>query len=183
MNDVLRSLKVYFILTLLLGGLYPLFIFLFAQGIMPYRANGSLIMKGDSVIGSELIGQGFEDEKYFHSRPSTNNYDASNSGGSNLGPSNSKFIETVKRKTKGYGLAPADMVLSSASGLDPHISMENALLQLPRVATIRKLPEKIVGEMISKNIDPDLAGLWGKKGVNVLKLNITLDELSAKEKQ
>ena len=183
MKEIFRSLKVFLIFTLLLGGVYPLFIFIACQSIMPYRANGSLIKQGDKIIGSELIAQGFAEERYFHSRPSTNNYDASNSGGSNFGPANAGFIEAVEKKTGKYGAVPADMVLSSASGLDPHISIENALLQLPRVARARKLAEQAVAELISKNTAPDLAGLWGKKGVNVLKLNIALDELCEKEIQ
>ena len=185
MKNIYKCLKVFLLFTLLLGVIYPLFIFLIAQGLMPGKANGSLIMKDGKVVGSKLIGQEFAGVKYFHSRPSANNNDGTNSGGSNLGPSSSKLMTAVEANVKniikendlkGTETVPADMVLASASSLDPHISLKNALLQLPRVAKARKLAEKTVEEMVNKNIDPDMAGLWGKKGVNVLKLNIALDE-------
>jgi len=186
MKNIYRCLKVFLVFTLLLGVLYPVFIFLIAQSLMADKANGSLIKKDGKLIGSKFIGQEFTGEKYFHGRPSANNYDASNSGGSNLGPSSSKLVSGVEANVKNVikenklidiKSLPADMVLASASGLDPHISANNALLQVPRVAKARKIPEKTVEEMVKTSTDPDMARLWGKRGVNVLKLNIALDSI------
>lgn len=191
MKKIVQSLKAYIIFSILLGLIYPLAITLIAQFAMPYRANGSLLKKDGKIIGSTLISQGFTKPEYFQGRPSAGNYDASNSGGTNLGPSSKKLMDIAAQniirirkdnELQEDAVLPADMVLSSASGLDPHISLENALLQAERVSKIRGIPVIILKGMINTNIDHDFVGIWGQPGVNVLKLNIALDEYIAKSK-
>ena len=160
----------------MLGICYPLFILFIAQIGFPYQANGSLIVKNNIVIGSELIGQSFASAKYFHSRPSAVDYNASGSGASNYGPSSEKFIKQVAERIKKEQTVnkifdknlPADMVLASASGLDPHISLENAFIQAYRVARIRGVSYEMLKELIEQNTDNDFFGIWGRQGVNVL---------------
>jgi len=143
---------------------------------------------GNRVIGSEFIGQRFKGPKYFHGRPSTTDpaYNASASSGSNCGPSDEKFHNEVKRRIEEVrnqnGLpsnvaVPADLVLASASGLDPHISVEAAMLQVKRIARERRLSESGVEEMLRQSIEPRLLGIWGQPRVNVLKLNLAMDQL------
>lgn len=184
MKKIIQSLRVYVILTLLLGCVYPLLITVIAQRTMPDKANGSLLAKNNSIIGSALIGQNFNRPEYFQGRPSANTYDGTNSGGTNLGPSSAKLMESVAgriaRVRQENELTPdmpipADMVLSSASGLDPHISPADALLQAPRISRIRGIAVADLKKMISDSTDPDFLGLWGRPGVNVLKLNRALD--------
>jgi len=184
-NETITALKVFILFAILTGIIYPLSITAIAQITMPYRANGSLIKKDGKVIGSELIGQDFDKPEYFTGRPSAVNYDAAGSGASNLGPSGKKLINRVEEKIKSVRAennlpagktVPADMVLTSASGLDPHISLENAFLQVSRVAEKRNLPESKLKGLIKKSTDHDFIGLWGQPGVNVLKLNLELDK-------
>jgi len=180
--------------TLLLAvvccGLYPLAVFGLGQALFRDKANGSLIVnaKGE-VLGSRLIGQPFTADKYFHPRPSSagNGYDPTSSGGSNLGPTSQKLRDAIAQNVADYraqnGLAtnapvPADAVTGSASGLDPHISLQNAQLQAPRVAKARGLTVEKVGEIISQNIDPADLGFLGEPGVNVLPLNLALDGMA-----
>jgi K+-transporting ATPase ATPase C chain len=171
--------------------IYPLVVFGISQALFRNKANGSLIVDSSGVIhGSELLGQQFTADKYFHPRPSDagNGYDATSSGASNLGPTSKKLSDTVAQNIADYrsqnGLGtndavPADAVTASASGLDPHISVRNAELQTPRVAKARGLAPERVQELVSRNTDgPDL-GIFGEPGVNVLKLNLALDGLSA----
>jgi K+-transporting ATPase ATPase C chain len=185
MRQLFQSVKAYVVFMVLLGLVYPLGITIVAQALMPYNANGSLIEKNNKVVGSVLIAQGFSRPEYFQSRLSANAYDATNSGGTNLGPSSKKLIDgteaVVKQIREANGLAPsakvpADMALTSASGLDPHISYENALIQSKRVAQLRGISVREVKKLVDKNTDCDFLGLWGCSGVNVLKLNIALDE-------
>jgi K+-transporting ATPase ATPase C chain len=185
MKKILLSLRAYVIFTVLLGLVYPLTVTLIAQLLLPYQANGSLILKDGAVIGSKLIGQRFTDLKYFQSRASANDYNAASSGATNLGPSSGKLKENVSeritrvRQENALGpdtRIPADMVLASASGLDPHISLENALLQAGRISKIRNIPIKKLQKIISDNTDPDFVGIWGCQGINVLKLNLFLDD-------
>lgn len=192
MKIIIQSLKVYVIFSVVLGLGYPLAITFVAQLSMPYKANGSLIKKDGIVIGSNLIGQGFTKHGYFHSRPSAVNYDATNSGAANLGPSSKKLMDATAMNIKNVkqdnnlaqgALIPADMVLSSASGLDPHISLENALVQAERVSNARDIPVIILKGMISKNTEPDFVGIWGRPGVNVLKLNMALDGFEKNKKE
>lgn len=180
MKNIITSIKVFIIFSVLLGLVYPLAITGIAQATMKDKANGSLIVENGQVVGSSLIGQKFDKPEYFNSRPSAVDYNASGSGASNLGPSSKKLIAGVKETISREKLAdkdiPADMVLTSASGLDPHISLENAKLQVPRVAKIRNVSEIKLQEIVNKNTDPDFVGIWGQQGVNILKLNIALDK-------
>ena len=182
------------LMTVLTGLAYPLFMTGIAQLLFPHQAAGSLIEKGGKVIGSELIGQNFTDAKYFHGRPSATTdtdpndstktvpapYNAGNSGGSNAGPTSKALIERVQgdvealKKEKG-GPLPVDMVTSSASGLDPHITPAAADFQVPRVAKARNLPEERVRALVAEATEDRVLGILGEKRVNVLKLNLTLD--------
>lgn len=184
--------------TLLTGVIYPLLITAIAQATMPYQANGSLIVSKGSVVGSALIGQNFTDAKYFQPRPSATNtpdpkdatktvdapYNAANSSGSNLGPTSQALVDRVKsavetRRAAGVsGPVPADAVLTSASGLDPDISPENALSQVPTVAKARGLDQDKLKALVESQIQIRLMGIIGEPHVNVLKLNLALDGLS-----
>ena len=173
-------------------GIYPLAVYGVAQIAFRSQANGSLIVGQDGTIhGSRLLGQSFTAEEYFHSRPSAagNGYDATSSGGSNLGPTSQKLNDAIKQNIADYrtqnqlatnALVPADAVTASASGLDPHISLRNAELQTPRVAKARSLGEDRVRELIRANIDGAELGFFGEPGVNVLQLNLALDALTSK---
>lgn len=174
-------------LAVILCGAYPLLVWGIAQTLFPDKANGSLIIRNGMIIGSKLIGQNFTDAKYFHPRPSSAGdvgYDATSSGGSNLGPTSKKLIDSVRERVKAYRAennlpptdsVPVDAVTSSASGLDPHISVENALLQAPRVAKERGISEKVVLSKIKANTDGRDLGILGDSRVNVLMLNLSLD--------
>jgi len=178
------------IFAVVLCGLYPLVVFGISQALFRDKANGSLIVDQDGTIrGSQLLGQQFTADKYFHSRPSAagNGYDATSSGGSNLGPTSRKLADSIAQNIADYraqnGLGaneavPADAVTASGSGLDPHISVRNAELQAPRAAKARNLTTKKVLELVSLNIDPPSLGFLGEPGVNVLKLNLALDNLN-----
>ncbi len=175
-------------LALVCCGLYPLVVFGIAQLAFKDKANGSLIVDKQGVIrGSRLLGQQFSADKYFHPRPSAagNGYDAANSSGSNLGPTSQKLRDSIAQNVSDYrtqnGLAtnapvPADAVTASGSGLDPHISLRNAELQLARVAKARGLAEQQVRTLIQQNTDNADLRFLGEPGVNVLRLNIALDE-------
>lgn len=185
-TETITSIKAFIGFSVLLGLVYPLTITGIAQVTMPQKANGSLIELDGKPVGSSLIGQKFDKPEYFNSRPSAVDYNAAGSGASNLGPSSKKLISQVKTRIenlkddKENKAIPADMVLSSASGLDPHISVENANFQIPRIAKLRKLDETKLNEIVKKNTDPDFIGIWGQPGVNVLKLNIELDKIAGK---
>jgi len=175
--------------TVLLGGLYPLVVTGIAQLGFAAKADGSLVRRDGQVVGSRLIGQGFDAPKYFHPRPSAagKGYDAMSSSGSNLGPTNPDFLAAVTERANAYrsenGLAdsvpvPVDAVTASASGLDPHISVANAQLQAPRVAAARNLPLETVLGLVDANTDGRRMGVLNDPGVNVLELNLALDEAS-----
>lgn len=179
-------------MTVLLGLAYPFAITGISQLIFPQKANGSIIDLDIRVVGSSLIGQNFSHPKYFHGRPSAleKPYDASNSGGTNFGPSNAKFLEKVgqridvvrKENILDPGTpVPADLVLASASGLDPHISIEAAILQVPRVAKARGLKDTEVRSLIAEHVEGPLFRFFGGKRINVLRLNMSLDELSRRK--
>lgn len=179
MKNIITSIKVFIGFSILLGLIYPLAITGIAQATMKDKANGSLIKIDGKVVGSSLIGQNFDKPEYFNSRPSAVDYNASGSGGSNLGPSSKKLMEQVKARVEKFGQKthlPPDAVLTSASGLDPHISLENAQLQIPRISKIRNISESEIKKLVNENTDHDFIGIWGQYGVNVLKLNIALDK-------
>jgi K+-transporting ATPase ATPase C chain len=187
-------------LTVITGLIYPLAMTGIAGTILPYQAQGSLIEKDGKVVGSVLIGQVFADDKYFHGRPSATNtpdpkdstktidapYNAANSMGSNLGPTNKALIDRVKgdvdklKEENASAPVPIDLVTTTASGLDPHISPAAALFQVPRVAKARNMPEDRVRHLVNDNIEDRLLGLLGEPRVNVLALNLALDRGTAK---
>ena len=167
--------------TAILGIGYPLAITGVAQVAFASAANGSPISKDGIVVGSELIGQSFTSDKYFHERPSATStpYDAANSSGSNLGPLSQKLIDRVKgdiEALKLSGAIPADAVTTSASGLDPHISQSFASMQIARVAKARQMNEAEVTTLVASHVESRLIGLIGEPRVNVLLLNIALDK-------
>ena len=175
-------------------GLYPLIVFGLGQLLFPDKANGSLIVDASGIRGSRLIGQPFAADKYFHPRPSSagNGYDPTSSGGSNLGPTSQKLRDAIAQNIADYrsqnGLAtnapvPADAVTGSGSGLDPHISLENARLQTDRVAKARGLKAEQVRDLIQQYTDPADFGILGDPGVNVLRLNLALDALATTGRQ
>jgi K+-transporting ATPase ATPase C chain len=176
------------VLTVLFGIAYPLLMTGVAQVLFPHQANGSLIRDASgNVIGSELLGQNFSEPTYFHPRPSaagSDGYDATSSGGSNLGPTNPKLTDNVQERAAAYretnNLAataevPVDAVTTSASGMDPHISPANALLQTPRVAQARGLSESQVRALVEQHTEGRTLWVLGEPRVNVLKLNLALD--------
>jgi potassium-transporting ATPase KdpC subunit len=180
------------VLALVCCGLYPLVVFGISQALFPHKANGSLILDSKGVVrGSALIGQGFTGAKYFHSRPSAagNGYDATSSGGSNLGPTSQKLRDSIAQNIADYrmqnGLAtnapvPADAVTASASGLDPHISPESARLQIERVAKARGFnarQKQSLAALVEQFIEPPQLGILGESRVNILLLNRAVDEL------
>ena len=197
LSHLRASLVMVTLFTLLTGLLYPLAITGLAQLAFPAKANGSLIERNGTVLGSELIGQNFATERYFHPRPSATSapdpadatktvdapYNAANSSGSNLGPTSKKLYDRVQAAIEA-GLTegrlsdfPADSVTTSASGLDPHISPAYALMQVSAVAKARKLNEGRVRELVEANIEARAAGFIGEPRVNVLRLNLALDSL------
>jgi potassium-transporting ATPase KdpC subunit len=190
MRPLLISIRLTVVLTVLLGLIYPLAITGVAQLLFPFQANGSIVTHGGKPVGSELIGQNFAGAGYFHPRPSAagdKGYDASNSGGSNLGPSNKALIEAVRKRIKDAveaepGIKPADIpidfVTTSASGLDPEISPAAAEIQIARVAQARGIGEEEVRMLVGNNTRARLLGLFGEPGVNVLMLNLALDKLA-----
>jgi K+-transporting ATPase ATPase C chain len=185
-TDVRISLSATAVLAVILCGLYPLVVWSMAQLFFPHAANGSLVTRKGIVIGSSLIARQFDDAKYFHPRPSAagQGYDAANSGGSNLGPLAKKLIATVEKRVIDYRtenqlsrdtVVPADAVTASGSGLDPHISLKNALLQARRVARMRGMSEKVVLEKIREHTEQRDFLMFGEPRVNVLMLNMALD--------
>jgi potassium-transporting ATPase KdpC subunit len=180
------SLVVTLLLIVLLCGIYPVVVWAIAQGLFPHKANGSLVDVNGKVVGSSLLAQGFAGPAYFHPRPSAagQGYDAANSSGTNLGPTSKKLIEDVKQRVADYraenGLTPdapvpADAVTSSASGLDPHISPENVMLQAGRVAKARGLAREEVLRKIAAHTEGRGLMILGELRVNVLMLNLDLD--------
>jgi K+-transporting ATPase ATPase C chain len=182
------SIVMLILFTLLTGLAYPALLTGIAQAVFPHQANGSLVRNGDAVVGSELIGQVFAAPKYFHGRPSAagKGYDATASGGSNLGPASKALIDRVKGDIKAVradgltGPIPADMVTASASGLDPDVSPETAYAQVARVAKARGIAEGVVKAMVYGAVAEPILGVLGERRVNVLMLNRQLDAAGAK---
>jgi K+-transporting ATPase ATPase C chain len=186
-RSLISALVLTALLTVITGVIYPLAVCGLAQVIFPDRAHGSLLVKNGKVVGSSLIGQNFSSTRYFQSRPSAageKGYDAANSGGSNLAPTNKALISAVRLRIKNFvesnpgtspSQVPVDIVTTSASGLDPEISPAAADLQVARVARARGLSEDRVRQLIAENTRPRAAGIFGEPGVNVLMLNLALD--------
>jgi potassium-transporting ATPase KdpC subunit len=194
-SEFRAALMVTVVFAIVCCGIYPVVVFGISQVLFHDQANGSLIVdKSGTIHGSRLIGQQFTTDKYFNSRPSDAGangmaYDPTSSSGSNLGPTSQKLSDTIKQNIASYRAqnnldtntpVPADAVTASASGLDPHISLRNAELQMPRVAKARGLSDDKVHELIRANTDPASLGFLGEPGVNVLTLNLALDALTAK---
>lgn len=173
------------VFTVITGVVYPLAMLVFAQLVFPTRANGSLVHRGGVALGSELIGQKFESARYFHGRPSSagDGYDAASSGGSNLGPLNPMLLRRVDslagvlRAENSALPVPVDLVTTSGSGLDPHISPAAAEFQVGRVARARGLSDSVVRRVVSSIIEERTLGILGEPRVNVLRLNLALDAL------
>ncbi|CEG09618.1 Potassium-transporting ATPase C chain [Afipia felis] len=199
LKEIRPALIVLLMLTAITGLAYPLAITGFAQLVFPVQASGSLMERDGQVIGSELIGQQFASDRYFHGRPSATTapdpkdasksvpspYNAANSGGSNLGPTSKDLAERVKadvaklKAENPSGSIPVDLVTTSASGLDPHISPEAAFFQAARVAKARNIPERTVRALVAGQTEGRLWGFLGEPRVNVLKLNLALDKLTS----
>src|SRR6266571_934600 len=200
LREIRPAIFILLLLSAITGLAYPLAMTGIAGVIFPRQAQGSLIEKDGKVVGSALIGQVFVDDKYFHGRPSATNtpdpkdptktvdapYNAANSGGSNLGPTNKALVDRVKgdvdklKQENSSTPVPIDLVTTSASGLDPHISPEAALFQVPRVAKARNMPEDRVRQLVNDNVEDRLVGLLGEPRVNVLALNLALDRGTAR---
>jgi len=195
LKEIRPAIVLVIALTLITGLIYPLAMTGIAGTLFPYQAQGSLIEQDGKVIGSALIGQVFADDKYFHGRPSATNtpdpkdstktidapYNAANSSGSNLGPTNKALIDRVKgdidklKAENGSAPVPQDLVTTSGSGLDPHISPEAAYFQVPRVAKARSMPEDRLRQLVAERTEGRFLGLLGEPRVNVLALNLALD--------
>jgi potassium-transporting ATPase KdpC subunit len=198
LREIRPAILILLLLTMITGLAYPLAMTEIANAVLPKQAQGSLIERDGKVIGSALIGQEFKSDKYFHGRPSATTapdpadsaktvpapYNAASSGASNLGPTSKALNDRIKEdvdKLKAENPSspvPVDLVTTSASGLDPDISPEGALFQVPRVAKARNMPEERVRQLVSENISGRLIGLFGEPRVNVLALNLALDAAS-----
>src|ERR1700722_17026348 len=199
LREIRPAIVVLVALTLITGLAYPLAMTGIAEVIFPKQAQGSLIEQNGTVVGSALIGQVFTEDKYFHGRPSATTapdpkdptktvpapYNAANSGGSNLGPSNKALVDRVQgdidslKKENPSASVPIDLVTTSASGLDPDISPEAALFQVPRIAKARNLSEDRVRQLVAEHTQGRLLGLLGEPRVNILQLNLALDQLAS----
>jgi potassium-transporting ATPase KdpC subunit len=199
LREIRPAIVILLALALITGLAYPLALTGIAAIVFPYRAQGSMIESNGKIIGSALIGQEFTSDRYFHGRPSATTasdpadstktiaapYNATNSGGSNLGPTNKAFIDRVKsdmdklRKENPSAAIPIDLVTTSASGLDPDISPEAAYFQVSRVARARNLPENRIRQLVADQTEGRFLGLLGEPRVNVLLLNLALDHLAA----
>jgi len=184
-DELKKALILFATLALILGIIYPLVITGISQAAFPYQANGEMIKINGTVVGSELIGQNFDGPQYFQGRPSAVDYNASTSGGSNYGPTNQKLIDrvnqTINQIKANDGLPanatiPSDIVLASGSGLDRYISVESALIQVPRISNTRNISQSTVIGLINSTEETPFPGI-GQPVVNVLKLNLALDRI------
>ena len=184
---MLAPLRISLVLLVICGGIYPALVTLVGGVAFPYQATGSILTNDGTPVGSELIAQAFDTDGYFHARPSAagaNGYDATSSGGSNLGPTNQKLIDRVasdaqalEQENPSLTVLPADLLTTSGSGLDPDISPDAALAQAPRVAQARSLPEQQVRDLITSHATGRDLGVFGEPRINVLKLNLALDQV------
>lgn len=195
LREIRPAIVLFIALTLITGLAYPLAMTGLAQVMFPYQSNGSLVVRGGKVVGSVLIGQYFTSDGYFRGRPSATNkpdpndasktvdapYNAANSMGSNLGPTSKALVERVKgdvdklKAENPSAAVPIDLVTTTASGLDPHVSPEAAYFQIPRVAKARKMPEDRLRQLVTQHVEGRFLGLFGEPRVNVLALNMALD--------
>jgi K+-transporting ATPase ATPase C chain len=183
-RNLVTAVLMTIVTTILLGLVYPLVVTGLAQVLFRDKANGQLIERNGKTIGSRIIGQAFSSPGYFHSRPSAagSGYDAASSSGTNLGPTNKKLADAVKAGVEAARTdnpnvpVPIDLVTSSASGLDPHLSPDAALFQIPRVASARRVSESEVRAIVESHVDGRQLGFLGEPRVNVLLLNLALDE-------
>jgi K+-transporting ATPase ATPase C chain len=191
LKELWTSVVATVVLCVVVSGIYPVLIWGVGQVLFPHQANGSLVESNGQIVGSELLAQGFSGAKYFHPRPSAagTGYDPTSSGGSNLGPTSQKLMDGIKANVDQYrqenalptdALVPVDAVTASGSGLDPHISLQNAKIQTPRVAKERGVTVEVVQAEVTKATDNALLGIGGEAGVNVLKVNLALDALDTK---
>lgn len=188
-RQIRASISLLIVFTILTGFIYPGVVTIISQLICPWRANGSLLQQNNHIVGSEFIGQSFTEDKYFWGRPSATTpypYNAINSSGSNLGPSNPDFISAVQARVavikkadpKIMNLVPIDLVTASGSGLDPDISPLAAYFQISRIAKARNISENQIKSIVDNLIVKRRIGILGESSVNVLKLNLALDSLS-----
>jgi len=185
LEQLMPAARVTLVLTILTGMVYPVLVTGLAKAIFPRQAGGSLIEVGGKTAGSDLIGQKFVKPEYFHGRPSAagDGYDAANSGASNFGPTNQKLVDRIKGDMEKFGKEnpnfsdpiPADLLTTSASGLDPHISPASAAAQVPRVAKVRRAAPARIQELVARSTEKRQLGFLGEPRVNVLKLNLALD--------
>jgi potassium-transporting ATPase KdpC subunit len=200
LKEIRPALVLVVALTLITGLVYPLVMTGIAGAIFPRQAQGSLVEQDGKVVGSALIGQPFESDRYFHGRPSATvapdpndstktvpaPYNAANSGGSNLGPTNKALVERVQgdvdklKQENPSAPVPIDLVTTSGGGLDPHVSPEAAMFQVPRVAKARNMPEDRLRELVNEHTESRTLGLLGEPRVNVLALNLALDRATAR---
>ena len=178
MKTILQSIRIYLILTLLTGILYPLAMTGVAQLLFPKQANGSRIVEDGKLIGSDLLGQKFESPRYFWPRPSSADYATVPSGASNKGPTSADLKKSIDERRAKFGKdAPVDLLTASSSGLDPHISPEAARSQIPRVAATRNMSIQQISAVVDQTIEEPQLGFLGEPRVNVLRLNTALDQL------
>jgi K+-transporting ATPase ATPase C chain len=190
MKELVRAVLIFLVFSIMTGLAYPLGITGLARLFFAQKAAGSLVAgAGGRVVGSELIGQKFASPRYFHSRPSANDYDGASSGGTNVGPASAKYLKDVAERVKKAraedsiapdAAVPADLVLASASGLDPHITLEAALVQAPRVAATRGFPPQTLKSLVESTAEGLYTG--GQPRVNVLLLNLAADRLDVGKK-
>ncbi|HEY6844281.1 MAG TPA: K(+)-transporting ATPase subunit C [Thermoanaerobaculia bacterium] len=173
-QHVITSIRMTIVLLIIVSGIYPAAVWAVGQIAFHHQANGSLVLRNGNVIGSEIIGQKFTSARYFHSRPSANDFDPRNSGGTNYGPTSKKLRDSIAAAVGHRANVPADEVTASASGVDPDISPANAYDQAARVARANRMTEAAVRALIDRHVEERFLGIYGEPRVNVLALNLEL---------